>query len=148
MPKDSDYTQSGTNRFGHAEAIKASEGEKEEITDLFNLKPEIYTDIDLDTDKFRFHKGKVLRFKYEGSLTTIRITKIDRKNKRMWGQHIELVNPAIAKSHYGHNVDTTQVPMWCTDCDVPITEHSTEDGDVKAADRKDKTLSDGTIIDE
>lgn len=118
---------------------------REEITDLFG---DVYTEKDPETDKFVFRVGRVLRFEYEGSFTTIKVIKIDRKTKRMWGEHIELVNQKIVRRHYGHDVDTEQAPPFCNDCQVPVTEGSTEDGEVKYQDRKDRYLSDGTPIED
>lgn len=116
---------------------------REEITDLFG---DVYQEKDTDTGKFVFRKGRVLRFDYEGSLTTIKVTKIDRRAKRMWGEHIELVDQKIVRSHYGHDVDQKTAPPLCLDCNVPVTQPSTEDGDKKALDRQERTFSDGTEI--
>lgn len=116
---------------------------KEEITDLFG---DVYEEIDPETHKFVFRVGRVLRFNYEGSLTTIKITKIDRKTKRMWGVHIELVDNRIVRSHYGHDVDPDKVPPFCNDCGVPVNQSSTEDGEVKFRNRKDSHFEDGTPI--
>lgn len=118
---------------------------REEITDLFG---DVYQEKDTDTGKFVFRVGRVLRFNYEGSLTTIKVTKIDRKSKRMWGEHIELVDQSVTRTHYGHDVDTEQAPPFCNDCQVPVTEVATEDGMKKYLDRKDRHLSDGTPIDD
>lgn len=126
-----------------------NQGLREEITDM--MADKAYTAKD-SNGKFVFHVGKVLKFSYEGSITSIRVTRIDRKNKRMWGEHVELVDPNIVKSHYGHNVDSSAEALkkydvpFCTDCQVPVNQDSNEDGEVKAADRKDRTLADGTEI--
>jgi hypothetical protein len=123
--------------------------EPEEITDMMADKAYVAKDED---GEFVFHEGKVLKFNFEGSITTLKITKIDRKNKRMWAEHVELVNQVVVRSHYGHNVDSTEEAMkeygvpFCTDCQVPVNEESTEDGEVKALERAENTLSDGTII--
>lgn len=114
-------------------------GFKEEITDMM-------------TDKaFKtFKVGQVLKF----AQATIKITKIDRKNKRMWGKHIEMVGNDTVYGHYGHNVDTTGDALeeygkpYCTDCEVVITEPATEDGEKKFLDRRDNTLADGTEIED
>lgn len=106
---------------------------KEEITDL--IRPEAFDDPN-------FKKGLALVMEK----ATIKITKIDRKNKRVWGEHIVLMDQKTTLSHYGHNVDTTQETPFCTDCEVPVDQPSTEDGEVKYADRRDRTLEDGTII--
>lgn len=117
-------------------------GKKEEITDLISEK---------GMDKLK--KGQLLKFDYEGSITAIVITRIDRKNKRIWGEHTELGDQGAVMSHYRHAVDSTPETMakyngvaYCTDCEVPVSEYSTEDGDVKALNRADRTLEDGTII--
>jgi hypothetical protein len=107
----------------------------EEITDM--MTPKAFED---------FRVGKVLGF---ADGTRLRITKIDRKNKRMWAVKVELVNQTITRTHYGHNVTgggPGDLP-FCNDCKVHINEPSTEDGDKKALDRADRTLSDGTIVD-
>lgn len=118
---------------------------REEITDLFG---DVYEEVDSETKKFVFRVGRVLRFDYEGSLTTIKVTRIDRKAKRMWGAHIELVDQKVVRMHYGHDVDIEQAPPFCNDCQVAVTEPGTEDGEVKYQDRKDRHLSDGTPIDD
>lgn len=108
----------------------------EEITDM--MTPVAFRD---------FKVGKVLGF---ADGTRIRITRIDRKNQRMWGKKVELVNQTITRTHYGHDVSSGgegDLP-FCNDCQVNINEPSTEDGDKKALDRADRTLSDGTIIDD
>lgn len=120
-------------------------GKKEEITDLFGSH--VYEARDTE-GKYVFYKGRLLKFNYEGSPIAIVVTRVDRKNKRMWGEHTELGEQQTVLSHHGHLVDATQTPPFCTDCEVPVTEESTEDGDVKAADRRDRTLADGTEIPE
>lgn len=115
---------------------------REEITDIVNDLKARYT-----PENFKalgIKKGKVLRFDYEGSPVTLRITRVAKD--RYWAEHVELVDQKIVKSHYGHNVDATQTPPWCEDCEVPVDELSTEDGDKKAKDRDERTLSDGTEI--
>jgi hypothetical protein len=103
---------------------------KEEITDI--ISDEAYADPD-------FKKGLVLKFQK----ATIKITKVDRKNKRTWGEHIVLVKGNVIETHQDHNVDSSKEAYdlygmpYCTDCEVPVNEVSTEDGDVKALDRKD-----------
>lgn len=122
-------------------------GKKEEITDLFTGSVSFYTDKSED-GKYLMHKGKLLKFDYEGSEIAIVITKIDRKNRRVWGEHTELGDERATMSHYGHNVSLLDNSPFCTDCEVPMTEFSTEDGEVKARNRADRTLSDGTEIPE
>ncbi len=104
---------------------------KEEITDLISEK-----------GMANLKVGKILIF----DRATIKVTRIDRKNKRIWGEHISLVDQTIVRTHYGHKVDATQKPPFCTDCELTVDQASTEDGDKKALDRIDNTLSDGTII--
>lgn len=97
-------------------------GYKEELTDMF-------TPAGIAAIKV----GKVLRFNYEGSITNIKVT---RKTKdRIWGVHVEMIEYNQAMSHYGHNLDTTVTPVWCTDCDVAANELSTKEGRAKAAKR-------------
>lgn len=126
----------------------------EEISDM--MTPKSY--IDRVDGQYVFRKGKVLKFNYEGSITSLKITKIDRKNQRMWAVQINLHDQRIVVSHYGHSVDTTGEALekygspWCEDCEIPVTEPSTEDGDRNALDRRDdeerNVLSDGTRLDE
>lgn len=118
---------------------------KEEITDLFS--PSVYEEIDSE-GKHIFYVGRLLKFNYEGSLTSIKITKIDRKNKRMWGQHVEIIDQKIVRSHYGHSVNVAVDPPYCTDCEALVTQPSTEDGEKKYKDRLDSHLADGTPINE
>jgi len=122
---------------------RAMATKREEITDLFG---DVYQEVDPETHKFVFRVGRVLKFNYEGSITTIKVTKIDRKAKRMWGVHIELVDQRIVRMHYGHEVDSDQVPPMCLDCQVPVTEPATEDGEKKYLDRRDNHFEDGTPI--
>lgn len=99
---------------------------KEEITDI--ISDEAYEDP-------KFRKGIVLKFER----ATIKITKVDRKNKRVWGEHIVLVKGNVAATHEGHDVTgggPGDLP-FCNDCQVNIDEPSTEDGEKKALDRKD-----------
>ena len=104
---------------------------KEEISDL--IDPSAYDSPD-------FQKGLVLKF----AEATIKITKVDRKNKRTWGEHIVLINNAIVGTHEGHDVDHGKGAYnmfgmpFCKDCKVKIDEPSTEDGEKKALDRKDR----------
>lgn len=109
------------------------QNKREDISDM--IKSEAYDDPE-------FKKGLVLKFER----TTIKITRIDRKNKRAWGEHIQLHDQRITLSHYGHEVDLTENTPFCIDCEVPVSESSTEDGDKKFLDRKDNTLEDGTFI--
>lgn len=118
---------------------KPKPNKKEEITDL--IDPSAY---DNESLRDTFKVGAVMAF----TQATIKITKIDRKNKRTWGEHIVLVNQRIVGTHHEHDVDTSKVAYdfhgapWCRDCKVPVTEPSTEDGDKKALDRKDRDEKD------
>lgn len=111
--------------------LKMNPNKKEEITDL--IAPEAYDDP-------LFKKGLVLKF----TKTTIKVTKVDRKNKRAWGEHITLVNQKIVGTHQDHEVNSTKEMYdeyglpFCEDCLVPVDQPSTEDGDKKALDRKDR----------
>lgn len=101
---------------------------KEEISDM--IDPSAYDDPE-------FKKGILLKFQ----LASIKITKVDRKNKRTWGEHIQLASGIVVHTHDGHDVGgggEGDFP-FCNDCQVNINEPSTEDGDKKALDRKDKT---------
>lgn len=97
---------------------------KEEITDL--IDPSAY-----ESNFEDFKKGAVMKF----AEATIKITKIDRKNKRTWGEHITLVNQRIVGTHHEHDVDTSKASYdlfgtpFCKDCKVAVTETSTEDGE-------------------
>lgn len=103
---------------------------KEDLSDM--MIERAYTDKD-EHGKYVFHKGKVLKFMYEGSPTYIKITKIDRKNKKMWGEHITLYDFNAGMSHYGHDVDTSDMEhVFCRDCQVEIDQSATEEGEVKA----------------
>lgn len=93
-------------------------------------------------------KGHLLKF----TQASLVITKIDRKNKRAWAKHVETHNHKNVFSHTGHDVTgggPGDLP-FCNDCQVNINQPSTEDGDKKALDRRDRRereyLSDGTKI--
>ncbi|UOF80581.1 hypothetical protein [Caudoviricetes sp.] len=118
-------------------------GFKEEITDILTAEGVRSGD---------FKKGQMLKFEYEGSVTCIKITRIDRKNGRAWGEHIEPINNNVALSHYGHNIDTTEETIkeyrvpYCTDCEMPVNNEASDEGKKKAEEREENTLEDGTII--
>ena len=119
------------------------EGEKEEITDL--ISDAAYRPIKDGGIK----PGQLLKFQY----ANIKVTKVDRKNKRVWGVHVKLNQSKNVLSHMGHDVkvnDPENPIPFCNDCEVPVTEHSTEDGDKKFLDRRDdnerNTLADGTRV--
>ena len=111
----------------------------EEITDI--ITDEAYQDKN-------FKKGILLKFK-DASLV---ITKVDRKNKRVWARHTKLIKSNIGLSHYGHNLDATKEVLdkynvpFCTDCEVPLDLEANQAGKTKYADRKKRTLEDGTEI--
>lgn len=119
------------------------EGEKEEITDL--IADVAYRPIKDGGIK----PGQLLKFQY----ANIKVTKVDRKNKRVWGVHVKLNESKNVLSHTGHDVlvqpGGSPIP-FCRDCQVPINEPATEDGDKKFLDRRDEKernqLSDGTVI--
>ncbi len=106
---------------------------REEITDLISSKA--YADPN-------FKKGLALKFEE----TVIKVTRVDRKNKRCWGEHIELVSKRVFDTHRDHIIAIKGDMPFCTNCNVPVSQPSTEDGDVKALNRKDRMLSDGTEI--
>lgn len=105
-------------------------GKKEDLTDM--MIDAAYTDKDAD-GKYLFYKGRVLTFSYEGSPIHIKITRIDRKNKKMYGEHIALYDFNTGMSHYGHDVDTTDTEhIYCNDCKIEIDQLATEEGEVAA----------------
>jgi hypothetical protein len=142
VPKRKDFNQEEFNPDETRAVL--FQGKREEITDLVDgikaqYTPENFAKLDLK-------KGKMLRFlNDEGVKTNIKIT---RKSKdRYWGEHIVMEDMNIVRSHTRHHVDVSQKPPFCFDCQVPVTEPSTEDGEKKYKDRKDRHLSDGTPID-
>jgi len=109
-------------------------GRKENLSDM--MIDRFYTDRGED-GQYKHKVGTVLKFDYEGSHTYIKITKIDRKNKKLWGEHIKLYDFNTGMSHYGHDVDTSDTEhIFCRDCQVEIDQASTEDGEVKALTRQ------------
>lgn len=95
---------------------------REEITDI--ITPEAFDDPE-------FKKGIVLKMEK----ATIRLTRVDRKNKRVWGEHIVMVDSKPVDTHLGHNVDTSEevifihgVP-YCTDCSMPVSEEAKKEQD-------------------
>lgn len=124
---------------------KAPIGFKEEITDI--LTPD-------GCKSGEYKKGQLLKFEHEGSVTCIKITRIDRKNGRAWGEHIEPVNNNVALSHYGHNLDATEEAIreyrvpYCTDCEMPVNSEASAEGKRKVQEREERTLEDGTEIPE
>lgn len=113
-------------------------GFKEEITDLFNPKaiPQIKV-------------GTVFKFNYEGTITAIKVT---RKSKgRLWGVHVSLQPGKEAMTHYGHNIDVTSNPVWCSDCEMPVSEEAkkeTPEGASKPEQQGDNTTDAETLQDE
>lgn len=100
-------------------------GKREEITDVIS-----------DKGIREIKVGTILKFNYEGSPIYIKVTRKDTKNLRMWGEHITLYDMDAGMSHYGHDVDATNTDhIFCKDCQVEINQGSTEDGEVKAAER-------------
>lgn len=96
--------------------------------------------------KMRIEVGRVLTFNYEGSITALKIIKIEKG--RYWAEEIELHNANTVASHYNHNVDQNATPPFCWDCTVPVTEPATLAGKRKFEARKDRHFSDGTPIDD
>lgn len=91
---------------------------KEEITDIFG--DQIAQAVNV------YKKGQVLKFE----LATIRITRIDRKHNRIWGEHIDLYREEVINSHKGHAVgepDENGIP-FCEDCQAPITKMASTEG--------------------
>ncbi len=108
-------------------------GKREEISDV--IIDRAYTDKDKE-GKYVFHVGRLLTFDYEGSPIHIRVTKIDRKNKRMWGEHITLYDLNTGMTHYGHDIDASDdTKVICRDCNVEVNQPNTEEGEVKALER-------------
>lgn len=102
-------------------------GKKEEITDV--LTPEGIK---------RLRRDQVLHFgNSQVGHTYLKITKIDRKNGRVWAEHVPpFVDFNTGMSHYGHNIDTDRHGLpFCRDCKVEIDTQSTEEGDMKAVER-------------
>lgn len=118
---------------------------EEEITDVIQGLQQRYTPANFK--KLGIKKGKVLTFDYEGSPVVLEITRIT-KDKRYFAKHVELHEPNKVGSHYGHNVDATQNPPFCTDCEVPVSEWANIEGKRKYEARKERHFSDGTPIDE
>lgn len=111
------------------------------------VKPKIEEISDIIPDKLwenpDFKADFVLRFADD---TTLKVTKINRKSKRVWARHVELVEQIVANTHFGHAVDVTEEPPYCSDCEVYITDGATPEGKTKAEERDANTLSDGTKI--
>jgi hypothetical protein len=100
-------------------------GKKEEITDVIS-----------DKGIRELKVGTVLKFDYEGSPIYIKVTRKDTKNLRIWGEHLTLYDMDSGMSHYGHDVDVTNMDrVFCNDCQVEISQVANEDGEVKAAER-------------
>lgn len=112
---------------------------KEEITDV--MADRAYTDKDKQ-GKYVFYVGRILTFNYEGSPIQLRVTKIDRKNKRMWAEHITTYDLDTGMSHYGHHIDASDPNrVYCEDCKVEISQSATEAGEMAAATRDLKELN-------
>lgn len=96
---------------------------KEEISDI--ISEEAYSDP-------AFKRGIILRF----TDASLKVTRVDRKNKRTWAEHRELYLAEAAVSHYGHMLERREDgKSWCKDCDLEISEMATEEGERKAAER-------------
>lgn len=98
---------------------------REEITDV--IKPEAFDDPN-------FKKGLVLKF----AKATLKLTRVDRKNKRVWAEHMNLYDFNKGMSHYGHDVDTSDPSrVYCNDCKLEISDNATEEGEIKATHRQE-----------
>lgn len=98
---------------------------KEEITDV--IKPEAFDDPN-------FKKGLVLKF----AKATLKLTRVDRKNKRVWAEHINVYDFNTGMSHYGHDVDVSDPSrVFCNDCQLEISDKATEEGEIKATHRQE-----------
>lgn len=96
---------------------------KEEITDI--ISEEAYSDP-------AFKRGIILRF----TDASLKVTRVDRKNKRTWAEHWELYEAEAAVSHYGHNIERRDDgKTWCNDCDCELSQMATDKGNRKAAER-------------
>lgn len=109
------------------------EGE-EDITDVIEGMKQRYTPENFK--KMDIKVGKVLKFDYEGSITTLKITRIE--GAKYFAEHIYTTDMDTGFSHYGHVVLTDPATQekykaaFCTDCNVPTNEPATEEGDTKA----------------
>ena len=104
-------------------------GQKEELTDMIS-----------ENGIKELKVGTVLKFEYEGSITSIKITKKDTKNMRIWGEHVELMPMDVGMSHYGHQIDRSKDVPFCTDCQLPVTDYATEEGESAAWGRDSKKM--------
>ena len=99
---------------------------KEEITDM--ITDEAFGDP-------QFKKGLVMKF----ARATLKLTRVDRKNKRVWAEHINVYDFNTGMSHYGHDVDVSdRMKVFCKDCQVEISDKATEEGDIKATHRQEE----------
>lgn len=99
---------------------------REEITDVIS---------DAAYDDPNFKAGLVMKF----AKATLKITRVDRKNKRTWAEHINLYDFETGISHYGHDVDTKDpAKIYCNDCKVEISDKATREGEIKAAHRQEE----------
>lgn len=99
---------------------------REEITDMI-------TDAAFDDPNFK--KGLVLKF----AKATLKLTRVDRKNKRVWAEHIAVYDFNTGLSHYGHDVDVSDPShVYCKDCQVEINNKATEEGEIKATHRQEE----------
>jgi hypothetical protein len=104
-------------------------GKKEEISDIISEKGIIELKV-----------GTVLKFDYEGSPIYIKVTRKDTKNMRIWGEHVTLGGMDEGMSHYGHEMDRTVDPIFCTDCQVPVTQFANKSGEMKSWERDPKAM--------
>lgn len=120
--------------------LETNPGHREDITDI--LTPE-----NIRAGKFKV--GQVLVFEDDtGTRTKIKIKYINKGKGFAYGEHVKLVKEEYTKSHYSHEVDTSDpysVP-YCIDCEVPVDQMATPQGVRKATEKDLKRLADGTEI--
>lgn len=110
-------------------------GKIEDITDVIDGMRERYTPENFE--KMNIVVGRVLKFDYEGSKTTLKIVEITDDGKYM-AEHIYTNDMDTGFSHYGHVVLTDPATQekynsaYCQDCERPTSEPATEEGDTKA----------------
>lgn len=109
------------------------EGE-EDITDVIDEMRQQYTPENFE--KMNIVVGRVLKFDYEGSKTTLKITRIE--DGKYFAEHIYTTDMDTGFSHYGHIVESDKATQekygaaYCRDCECPTNEPATEEGDTKA----------------
>lgn len=84
----------------------------------------------------------------KGVETYMEITYVNKAKGSCKAYITEVQDEEVAYSHYGHAIDTTQTPIWCSDCEVDVGVVATQKGIEKYKERQDKTFLDGTILPE